>query len=54
MINDHRKMLLNALMQYKTSYPEEQAHVQNTIGFIEENEDCFSRLNLLGHVNGFN
>lgn len=52
MINDYRKMLLDALEQYKTPYSEEQQHVKNTTEFIKKNEDCFSRLNLLGHVNG--
>ncbi|MFV0625905.1 MAG: NUDIX hydrolase [Alphaproteobacteria bacterium] len=44
--------ILEALKKYSTSFEKENEFVQQTIDFIEKNENAFDRTNLSGHVNG--
>ncbi|MCP4354206.1 MAG: NUDIX hydrolase [Proteobacteria bacterium] len=48
----HRKLLLDALKTYSTNYDSEKAFINEIIGFIEGNEDCFERSNSAGHITG--
>ncbi|WP_020529239.1 NUDIX hydrolase [Flexithrix dorotheae] len=48
----HRKKLLDQLQSYTTTDSHEQAMLESTISFVQENEDCFLRSNLKGQVTG--
>jgi len=47
-----RRLLLDALRNYLSEYPEERASVTEIINFIQGNPDCFERTNLYGHITG--
>ena len=47
-----RKALLTLLEQFQSSSPEKLVCQQQFIAFVSENEDCFLRSNLAGHVTG--
>ncbi len=48
----HRELLLEVLRKYSTGYSSEKSFIEETIAFVESNEDCFERSNTKGHING--
>ena len=48
----HRKPLLDLLHSYGQLFPDEQGQTEKFINFVINNEDCFLRSNLSGHVTG--
>ncbi len=50
--SDKRFKLWNALKNYKTEYESEKDFIPELIKFVEDNENCFERTNLAGHVTG--
>lgn len=42
--------LLQKLKNYSLKYPSESQTVDKIIKFVEDNEDCFERTNLRGHI----
>lgn len=47
-----RETLLTELEQYRQDYPAESATVGQFITFVRENENCFERELLIGHITG--
>jgi hypothetical protein len=45
----HREKLLNLLLSYKTTYPEEQKYLSQMLEFLNENEQAFERSLKKGH-----
>lgn len=48
----HREHLLAQLESYQPSDPYENQMREKTIAFVRENEDCFQRSLVIGHVTG--
>jgi len=48
----HRTPLLNLLHQYREDFPKESDTCDQLTLFVEQNENCFSRDLLIGHVTG--
>ena len=47
-----RKELIEKLKRYQHKFPTEKQVVEQFIEFIEKNENCFERTNLVGHITG--
>jgi len=48
----HRQKILDLIEDYSVHYPNEAETTQRLKNFITENEDCFERTLLIGHVTG--
>lgn len=48
----HRNDLLAKLREYKKRHPDEAACADRYIEFVEQNESCFERSHMAGHVTG--
>lgn len=48
----HRTELLESLQQHLSMDAAEEKMVQDTIRFVNGNQDCFERTNLSGHITG--
>lgn len=50
--NDQRNVLLEQLKAYEAKWPKEKPTIDQFRSFVENNEDCFERSLLSGHVTG--